>query len=180
MRFHAALGTTELSPWKHREAQRDGGRIQRQQLVLEPEFMLAGAQPLVLAKARQRGPEQFLEQGCRAVLVGVGQGGSAGRFGDADMHQTAQATGQSVADVAQGIGAAQLAKEHGDELCPAGKALGGALGVMFFHQCGELDPGKMPEQLIEEAGSLYDCLGPPRGRRSAKLPAKEPFASVQL
>jgi hypothetical protein len=27
----------------------------------------------------------------------------------------------------------------------------------------------MLEQLIEEAGSLYDCLGPPCGRRSAKL-----------
>jgi hypothetical protein len=35
------------------------------------------------------------------------------------MHQTAQATRQSVADVAQGVGAAQLAKQHGDKLCPA-------------------------------------------------------------
>ena len=30
----------------------------------------------------------------------------------------------------------------------------------------------MLEQLIEEAGNLYDCLGPPCGRRSAKLPAR--------
>jgi hypothetical protein len=65
-----------------------------------------------------------------------------------------------------------LAEEHGDELGPAGKALGGSLGVVFFNQRRELDPRKMLEQLIEEAGGLYDCLGPPYGRRSAKLPAK--------
>jgi len=108
--FDAALGASELSPRKHRKAQRDGGRVQRQQLVLEAEFVFAGAQALLLAEARQRGPEQFFEQGGGAVLVGVGQGGSAGRFGDTEMDQTAQATGQAVADIAQGIGAAQLAK----------------------------------------------------------------------
>jgi hypothetical protein len=96
------------------------------------------------------------------------------------MHQTAQATGQAVADVAEGIGAAQLAKKHGDELRPAGKALGGSFGAVLLDQGGELGPRKMLEQLIEEAGSLYDCLGPPCGRRSAKLPAKEGFANVQL
>src|SRR3954454_5898165 len=85
------------------------------------------------------------------------------------MHETAQATGQAVADVAQGIGAAQLAEEHGDELRPASKALGGSFGPVFLHQRGEFGTGKMVEQLIKEASSLYDCLGPPCGRRSAKL-----------
>jgi hypothetical protein len=27
---------------------------------------------------------------------------------------------------------------------------------------------------------LYDCVGPPCGRRSAKLPARNDFANVQL
>jgi hypothetical protein len=85
------------------------------------------------------------------------------------MHQSAQTTGQAAADVAQGIGATQLAKEHGDELRPAGKALGASFGIVLLNQRSELSPGKMLEQLIEEAGSLYDCLGPPCGRRSAKL-----------
>jgi hypothetical protein len=47
-----------------------------------------------------------------------------------------------------------LAKEHGDELRPASKALGGSVRVMLLHQRGELGTGKMLEQLIEEAGSL--------------------------
>jgi hypothetical protein len=65
-----------------------------------------------------------------------------------------------------------LTKEHGYELRPAGKPLGGVLGAVFLNQGGELGTGKMLEQLIEQAGSLYDCLGPPCGRRSAKLPAR--------
>src|SRR3954453_20380285 len=40
---------------------------------------------------------------------------------------------------------------------------------MFFHERAEFGARKMLEKLIEEAGSLYDCLGPPCGRRSAKL-----------
>jgi hypothetical protein len=88
------------------------------------------------------------------------------------VHQAAETTGQTVANLAEGIGASELAKEHGYELRPAAKSLGGVLGTVFLNQGGELGTRKMLEQLIEQAGSLYDCLGPPCGRRSAKLPAR--------
>jgi hypothetical protein len=65
------------------------------------------------------------------------------------MHQAAQTTRQAVADLAQGIRASKLAKEHGYELRPAGKTLAGAFGTVLFHQCGELGTRKMLEQLIE-------------------------------
>ena len=109
------------------------------------------------------------------MLVGVGQGGPAGRLGDAEMDQAAQTTSQPIADLAQGIGASGLAKEHGDELRPAGKSLGCAFSAVLLDQGRELGARKMLEQLIEEAGSLYDCLGPSCGRCSTKLPAKELF-----
>jgi len=51
-----------------------------------------------------------------------------------------------------------LTEQHGDQLGPAGKALGGALGGVLFDQCGELGARKMLKQLIEEAGYVYDCL----------------------
>jgi hypothetical protein len=51
-----------------------------------------------------------------------------------------------------------LAEQHGHKLRPAGKALGGTLGVVLLDECGELGAWKMLEQLIEEAGYLYDCL----------------------
>jgi len=89
------------------------------------------------------------------------------------MHQTAQTTRQAVADLAQGIRTSQLAKEHGDELRPAGKSLGGVFAAVFLHQGSELGPGKMLEQLIEQAGSLYDCLGPPSWATLGDVPGKE-------
>ena len=104
---------------------------------------------MLLAETRQHSPEQVFEQGCRTVLVGIGQSGSAGRFRDAEMRQAAQTTRQTVTDLAQRIRASQLAKEHGYELRPAGKTLGGAFGAVLLHQCSELGTRKMLEQLIE-------------------------------
>jgi hypothetical protein len=74
------------------------------------------------------------------------------------MHQTADTAGQPVADLAQRVGAAELAKQHRDELRPTGEPLSGVLGSMLLHERGKLGPGKMLEQLIEQAGYLYDCL----------------------
>src|ERR1017187_3637990 len=75
MRFYASLGPAELGPRKQVQAQRDGGGVQRQQFVLEAEFGLAGAQSFLFVEAVQRSVEQIFEQGRRAMLVGIGQGG---------------------------------------------------------------------------------------------------------
>src|SRR6202007_137666 len=122
---------------------------QRQQFVLEAKFVFAGAQALLVAKPRQRGPEQIFQQCRGAVLIGIRQGGTAGCFGNAEMHQAAQTAGQTVANLAERIGSSQLAKKHSYELRPAAKSLGGALGAVLLHQGGELGTGKMLEQLIE-------------------------------
>jgi hypothetical protein len=61
-----------------------------------------------------------------------------------------------------------LAEEHGDKLRPAGKSLGGVFGAVLLHEWGEPGARKMLEQLMEEAGSLYDWVGPPCGRGLAK------------
>ena len=65
------------------------------------------------------------------------------------MYQFAEAAGETVADLAQRIGAAELAENHGDKLRPAGESLGGPLGVVFLDERPELGAGKMLEQLIE-------------------------------
>ena len=74
------------------------------------------------------------------------------------MLQFPQARGKPAANLTEGMGLAQLAKKHGNELIPAGEPLGGVLGAMLLDQCGKLGPGKMLEQLIEQTGYLYDCL----------------------
>jgi hypothetical protein len=48
------------------------------------------------------------------------------------VYQSTQTTSQTVANLAEGIGPSELAKEHGYELRPAAKSLGGVLGAVFF------------------------------------------------
>ena len=72
------------------------------------------------------------------------------------MDQPSQAARQTVADLAQGIGASELTEQHGNELRPAGKALGITLGGVLLHQRGKLRPREVLEQLIEQACDLYD------------------------
>ena len=93
------------------------------------------------------------------------------------MHQFAQATAQAVADLAQRIGMAELAEQHRDELRPAGKALGVTLSVVLLYQRGELGPGKMLEQLIEEARDLYDWIAL-LWAAFGEVPGKEWLANV--
>ena len=70
--LHAALGAAKLGPRKQRQAQRDGGRVQRQQFVLEAELVLPATQRLLLAEPGRGGPEQVLEQRGGTVFVGIG------------------------------------------------------------------------------------------------------------
>jgi len=65
------------------------------------------------------------------------------------VHQPPQATTEAVADLTQRIGVSQLTEQHGDELGPAGKTLGGTLSGVLLYECGELSSGKVLEQLIE-------------------------------
>jgi hypothetical protein len=51
-----------------------------------------------------------------------------------------------------------LTEQHGDELRPAGKALGVTLSGVLLDECGELGSGKVLEQLIEQACDLYDWI----------------------
>ena len=72
------------------------------------------------------------------------------------MNQFAQATAQTIADLAQRIGMGKLAEQHRDQLRPAAKAFGAPFRVVFLDQRSELGPGKMLEQLIEQTRDLYD------------------------
>jgi hypothetical protein len=69
--------------------------------------------------------------------------------------QFAQATGQSIADIAQRIGVSQLAEQHRDQLRPATEALGRALRVVFLYERCEFKYREMLQQLIEQTHCLY-------------------------
>jgi hypothetical protein len=94
MGFDAALGPAEFSPRKHLQAQTDGGRIQRQQLVFETKLLLAQPQSLFVTEPPEGRIKQLLIQLRGPVLVGISQGGFIRRYIDSEMNQLAQTTGE--------------------------------------------------------------------------------------
>ena len=50
----AAFGSAKLGPREHRQAQRNRGRVQREQLVLETELLLALSQPFFISESIAR------------------------------------------------------------------------------------------------------------------------------
>ena len=138
---------------------RDGGRIQRQQLVLETELLLALPQSFRITEPLERRKKQIFIQLGRAVFIGIGESGFIRRLADAEMNQFAQATAQAVADLAQRIGMGELAEQHRDQLRPAAKAFGAPFRVVFLDQGSELGPGKKLEQLIEETRKRFQRRG---------------------
>ncbi len=67
MRLYPAPGSPEPCLWEQLQAQRNGGRVQRKQLVLEAEAVFAAPADLQVAEAPRHGPEDILEQSRRAV-----------------------------------------------------------------------------------------------------------------
>jgi len=70
-----------------------------------------------------------------------------------------------------------LTEQHGDELRPAGEALGVTLSGVLLYECGELGSGKVLEQLIEEARDLYDWIAL-LWAAFGEAPGKERLANV--
>jgi hypothetical protein len=49
----------------------------------------------------------------------------------------------------------QLAKRHGNELCPTAEPFGGVFGGVLFDQTAEFRSREILQKLIEQAGDLY-------------------------
>ena len=145
MELDRPLRPSELRPV--RRAQVDHRRVQAHQLVLEPERPPTPRQGLTASEERlEHGPIELP----RAMGVGIGQR-RAGRRRDAQVFELALTAAQPAADLSQGMGTAELAEEHGDELPPAREPAGMALGVRPRHQRLELRPRKQLEELAEHA-----------------------------
>ena len=84
----------------------------------------------------QKMEEHLLIQLPWPVLVGIGQRRSLRGIADAKMLQLPQAGSEATANLPERVGLAELAKEHGDKLIPAGESLGGpfSLGVAYCLQ----------------------------------------------
>ena len=103
-------------------------RLQAEQAILETELVAAGGQPELCAALGQQLPEDGFKQLPASLPVGIGEGGAA-------------------ADLAQGVGLAELTKQHRYELAPTGEPAQVAVGVMPAHGLLEFDARKQLQQL---------------------------------
>src|SRR5207247_1292715 len=163
--LNGTLGPSELRPVEKRKRQVDHARIQAHELVLEPELLARSAPDHGRLALCQQLLEHRLVERPRPVRVGVGERGPLRGIGKAQVFELALAARQTPADLAEAVGAAELAEEHGDELTPAREPLGGVIGTMLFDRLLELKAGEELQQLREDArkslhgrASLGDCV----------------------
>src|SRR5207245_1356519 len=72
------LSPSKLGPRKQLQAQRNGGRVEGPQLVLETELLLARPQAFFVAEPFEGGVKQIFVQLRGPVFVGIPEGGFIG------------------------------------------------------------------------------------------------------
>jgi hypothetical protein len=129
-RYFAQSNTIACVPHAHRQV--DDASVQSHQFVLEAELLPPALAAHQFLAFEQRLLEHRLVQLPRPVLIGIGQRGPLRRHRHSQVLQLPLAAGQTAADLAQGMRASQLAKQHGQELAPTGEPPRVPLGFVFL------------------------------------------------
>jgi len=93
MRLDASLGSAELCPREKGQAERDGCRVEGEQLVLETKFRLAGSKITMRSEVLEGRPEEVLIEGGGPVLIGIGEGRAAWRLVNAQVNELSETAG---------------------------------------------------------------------------------------
>ena len=138
VQFDRPLGSSEMGPIKDAQTQVDGGRIEADQFVFEPDFLLR--RKLTSASVEQLS-KQMLIKLPGTVLIRIGQGGAAGG-GDSKMLQLPLTASEASGNLPERMGSAQLTEKHGHKLSPAGESPSMPLGFRFSDGLLKLDSRK--------------------------------------
>src|SRR5258708_4941631 len=158
MQLDGALGPPEFRPVEHAHRQVDDAPVQAHQFVFETELLppaLAGYQFLAF---EQRLLEHRLVQRPRPMLIGIGQRGLLARHRHPQMLQLPLAARQSAANLAQRMGAPQLAEQHGHKLAPTREPPSVPLGFVLLDRLLEIPARKQLQHLRENAAYFVHRL----------------------
>jgi hypothetical protein len=84
------------------------------------------------------------------MSIGVGQGALGWGAFQAQMDEFATSNGETITYLSQALALGELAKEHGHQLIPAGKALAVTLGSTLANDARKLGPGNNLQDLAEK------------------------------
>jgi hypothetical protein len=138
VQFDCPLGPSEMGPVEDAQAQVNGGRVEANEFVFEPEFLLS--RKLTSTSVEQL-HKQMLIQLPGPVLIRVGQGGTAGS-GNPQVFQFPLTTSEASRNLPEGMSSTQLTEKHGHKLPPAGESPSMALGFRCSDGLLELDSRK--------------------------------------
>jgi len=138
VQFDSPFGTPKFRPVKESHRKIDDGRIQAEQLILEPKLLLSDK---LLGTSLMELEKDPWVKFPRAMFIGIGQGGMS-RSCDPQMFQFSLAASQTPGDFSQRVGSSQLAEKHGHKLPPAGETSGMAFSFGFFHDLMKFNPRK--------------------------------------
>lgn len=157
--LHRRFGAAKMCPREHRQAQVDGGRVQRIDAVVQVHSkVFAGVQGSRLSN------QALGEIGMDAPvarLVGISQCGAPDRLTKAHVVELAALRRQACLDIAQALAVRQLCEGHHAELLGAGQGAGPLIATVAVNATGKRRPWEDVHQLGEQglAGVHGDLRG---------------------
>lgn len=151
MHLHRGLGLAEDGPRKYRQAQVDGGGVERIDGVVEihPERLagveLPGATDQVLGKLGTDAPV--------AARVGIGQGGTSYWLAQPHVIELLGLRCETALDVALSLPVKELSEGHDAELLGAGQRADAMVAVISLHNAEE----DRPRQEVHQFGLTVSC-----------------------
>ena len=146
------LAGAKSGPGKQREAEIDGGRVERVEAGIE--INAEGVADI----ERPRDADQVLgevgEDAPVVGLVGVGQGGARDAAAKAEMIAFGPQRAETGFDVTQTLAIGQLGERHGQKLLPAGQSTQAGIASIPLHAAAKLAVGQTGNQLRKDGASL--------------------------
>ena len=139
VQLRRAFGLLVFCPIKHGGAEFDDGAVDAQQWIAKTETVSRARRLLATSK---QNTEDLLIQLPGSVLIGISERGLVGRLRNAEMLQLAFTTREAAANLTQRTGLPQLAKQHRNELAPAGKSASMTLGAGLSNSLFKFQTGK--------------------------------------
>jgi hypothetical protein len=147
MEFDRRLGALERRPGEQRQAEIDGGGVERIDGLVEID-----AEAVIDVEASGDADQGLGEVGMDApvaLLVGVGQGAARHIAPDTHVVELGVLGAQAGLDVAQALAVAELGEGHAQVLIETGKALHLVMAAIALDRAPEAMKGKVVDQLCE-------------------------------
>ena len=166
VQLHRRFGVAKLGPGKQRQAQIDGGGIQRIDRL--GEIHRKGLLSIEPTRGADQRVGEFGVDAPVARLVGVGQGAAADLAAKTQVVELGGLRAQARLDVAQAFAVGQLCEGHGQKLVQAAEGAHVEIAAIFHHQAAEGMPRRELHELREhEIANVHRCL-PGKSRKTAE------------